>query len=521
MPAHPLCQGLPRRLLLAASAIALALSSACAQLPTSPAAKPQAMTEVRGTWVTTTANQAITTPADTARTMRRLREIGINTVYVENWKNGYTQFPSKVLERTIGVDRRPALAQQDPSDKPSSSAGRDLVEETLIELHRNGLISIGWFEYGFMAAHQGTMNHLRKQKPDWLSRDIKGNEVAPNGFVWMNPLHPEARRFLLDLVLEAVDRYDLDGVQLDDRIVWPYITMGYDDYTRAAYAREHNGQQPPADHKDPEWMRWRAAKVNEYGKWFVQEVRAKKPGLVISLSPGVYPWSWDNYLLDWPAWSAWQQADRLTDAPFKVAGAQDQNPRWDEYIPQAYRFSYAAFETTWKEQIAGLKAAGNYQPKSLLAGIRIVGDGADSSWQQLKDSIELTRREGNGGHVLWFSRGVLDLYPKELTEYYRASGPAISPWFPAGWRQPSIALERQPGNDTNAAAWQNTGAIAAGDYRLIGFDGQRWHYLDEQRLATPVAGSDKVRFIAPARFERVELLLDRRAAMRAMPARQR
>ena len=91
-----------------------------------------------------------------------------------------------------------------------------------------------------MAAYSHTQNTLRKLKPEWLSCDIcdicdiRGGEVAPNGFVWLNPLHPEARRFVLDLMLEAIDKYDLDGVQLDDRIVWPYVTMGYDDYTPAA-----------------------------------------------------------------------------------------------------------------------------------------------------------------------------------------------------------------------------------------------------------------------------------------------
>jgi uncharacterized lipoprotein YddW (UPF0748 family) len=84
------------------------------------AAAPPA--EIRGTWVTTTANDAISTPEKTAQTMRRLREIGLNTVYVECWKNGYTQYPSKVLERTIGVDRRPALMAQDPGDDPTKSA---------------------------------------------------------------------------------------------------------------------------------------------------------------------------------------------------------------------------------------------------------------------------------------------------------------------------------------------------------------------------------------------------------------
>jgi uncharacterized lipoprotein YddW (UPF0748 family) len=326
--------------------------------------------EVRGTWLTTTANRAIASPADTQATMRRLREIGLNTVYVEAWKNGYTQFPSEVLRRTLGVAQRPPAALQDPGDAPSSQTARDLLSETLVAAHREGLIHVAWFEYGFMAAHQHTMNHLRRLKPDWLSRDIRGNEVAPNGFVWLNPLHPEARRFLTDLVLEAVDHYDLDGIQLDDRIVWPHVTMGYDEFTRRAYAAAHKGREPPSDARDPAWMRWRAEAINTLAREFVAELRQRRPGLLMSLSPAVYPWSYEHYLLEWPQWARWRGV-----------------VRWDEFVPQAYRHSYAAFEKTWLEQVQALQATGAYRPQALLSGLRLVGEGPDSSWEQLRDSI--------------------------------------------------------------------------------------------------------------------------------------
>jgi uncharacterized lipoprotein YddW (UPF0748 family) len=170
-----------------ATAIVTGASIAAAQTP-EPSSPPP---EIRGTWLTTTANDAIASPDNTAETMRRLREIGLNTVYVEVWKNGYTQYPSSVLKRAIGVDRRPNLMPQDPSDTPEKlrAQPRDLLQETLIEAHRNQLIYIAWFEYGFMAAHKSTDSHLRRMKKDWLSLDRSGNEVAPNGFVWMNPLH--------------------------------------------------------------------------------------------------------------------------------------------------------------------------------------------------------------------------------------------------------------------------------------------------------------------------------------------
>jgi uncharacterized lipoprotein YddW (UPF0748 family) len=160
--------------------------------------------------------------------MKKLREIGLNTVYVECWKNGYTEFPSEVMQKTVGVSLK-------VSNSPSGAVLRDLLDETLNAAHRNGLVYIGWFEYGFMAAWKDTHNELRARK-DWLSLDKNGSDVAKNGFVWMNPLHPDAQKLLLGIVKEAIEKYDLDGIQLDDRIVWPYIDMGYDEYTKKLYA---------------------------------------------------------------------------------------------------------------------------------------------------------------------------------------------------------------------------------------------------------------------------------------------
>lgn len=504
---------LSRRVLPALSLLAAAVSCACAAPATT---STPATAEVRGTWVTTTANTAISDPANTAATMRRLREIGLNTVYVETWKNGYTQYPSQVLQGVVGVDRRPALMKMDPSEPDKAVEARDLLEETLIEAHRNGLVYIAWFEYGFMAAHKDTNPHLRRMKPEWLSRDIKGSEVAPNGFVWMNPLHPGPRRFLLDLVSEAATNYDLDGVQLDDRIVWPYITMGYDDFTKQAYAKDHNGQQPPADHKDPAWMRWRANHVNEYAKQFTQELRGKHPGLILSLSPAVYPWCWEFYLLEWPKWAAWTKADAYKGSPDWVGNRAA--PGWDEFIPQNYRFSYDAYEKTWLDQIKWMKELGANRQADLIPGIRLVGDGKDSTWDQLSRSMELARTKGNGGHVHWFSRGVLDIFSRELTEYYAKLGPARNPHFPAGWREPSTKLslaaaadqkDLQPGERRWITA---EGTSLKGTYRVIVHDGTRWAYhggeVSIDTGAQQAAGAFSV--VVPEKFKQVELLRDRR-----------
>jgi uncharacterized lipoprotein YddW (UPF0748 family) len=404
------------RLSLLTLGLAVLATFASAVAADAKSTERQAAPEVRGTWLTTTANDHIATPEKTAETMRRLRAIGLNTVYVETWKNGYTQFPSETLERVIGVKQRPATAKQDPSDPDRPLPARDLLQETLTEAHRNNLHYIAWFEYGFMAAYKDTDNHLRRMKPDWLSRDITGNTVAPNGFVWMNPLHPEARRFLLDIVLEAVDKYDLDGIQLDDRIVWPYYTMGYDDFTVAWYRNEHGGQAPPEDARDPEWMRWRADKVNEYARQFVEEVRAARPGLLVSLSPAPYPWCYENYLLEWPTWAAWKPGN--TEG--RVPGTKGAGVWWDEFIPQCYRYDFPAFKATWDQQVGNLEDAGAAdRVKHMLAGVLTTGSRPDPvPWPDLKKAVEHVRSTGGGGHVWWFSRGVLDEYPDEIKAFY-------------------------------------------------------------------------------------------------------
>ncbi len=445
--------------------------SAFAQTNDGPQPAQPRHTEVRGTWLTTTANENIATPAKTAESMKKLREMGFNTVYVETWKNGYTQFPSPTLKATIGVERRPNLVEG--FDEP-----RDLLEETMIQAHRNGLLYVAWFEYGFMAAHKGTENELRTQKREWLSEDINGNIVAPNGFVWMNPLRPETRAFLTRIVLDAVDKYDLDGVQLDDRLVWPYYTMGYDAYTREVYAREHDGRQPPEDPKDPQWIRWRADKVNEFAKQFADDVRKARPELIVTVSPSPFPWSYENYCCDWPVW---------------VAGGW-----YDEYIPQMYRNNYPRFEQEW---LANIEWMGEKKDQ-LVAGLRVVGEGDPTPWADLQKMIELTRTTESGGYVLWFSRGVLEVYPQEIAAFHDVAtqGHAAHPLRPTNWRLPPVVARHTSGD-----AWE-VSVETPGKYRTIYRKGDVWK---EAGTATYEAGKHT---LSVKGADAVELLIDRRGA---------
>jgi len=351
---------------------------------------PGADAEIRGTWVTTTANTALATPEATAATMAKLREIGLNTVYIECWKNGYTEWPSEVARRLTGVSLKvngaPARLQ------------RDLLKETVTEAHRNGLNAIAWLEYGFMAASSGTRNPLviRGEAEGWITRTREGSIVGrQNQFVWMNPLHPVPQQLLIDLSREVVRLYPVDGVQLDDRIAMP-VEMGYDDFTRDLYRKE-TGQPLPADPREPAFVRWRAEKITDFARRYARELRKERPDLRISVSPAPFPWSYDHYCCDWPAWTQFEGAER-----------------WDEFVVQNYRLDFPRTRASIQEGFAQV----GKRRSDLIAGIRVVGEGPDMPSADLLQSIRFARESGLGGHVLWFSRGVLDVYPDVLRSFY-------------------------------------------------------------------------------------------------------
>ena len=60
--------------------------------------------------------------------------------------------------------------------------------------------------------------------------------------------------------------------------------------------------------------------------------------------------------------------------------------------------------------------------------------------------------------------------------------------------------------------------LPRGAYRLIGFDGRSWEYVDEVPVSSATALADRVFFNLPSRYTQIELVRDRRAEM--MRARQ-
>lgn len=275
--------------------------------------------EVRGVWITNVDSGVLFAPWGINRALRQLAQLNFNTVYPVIWNRGNTFYPSNVAKRLTGQPQDPTLT--------TFRLGQDVLEEIFKQSHKQGLRVIPWFEYGFMAPINSL---LVKRHPHWvttsfdktrnLSEDIfelELKDLLPESDeqsllkqlkhslsiynVWLNPIHPQVQNSIIDLILEVVKKYDVDGIQIDDRFGMP-VQFGYDPITVRLYQEQHQGKMPPEDFTDPEWMQWRANQITTFMERLYKAVKVAKPNCIVSLASNPYDFAYKLYLQDWQAW---------------------------------------------------------------------------------------------------------------------------------------------------------------------------------------------------------------------------
>lgn len=331
--------------------------------------------ELRGVWITNLDSEVLFSKENLVEGIQRLKAMNINTLYPVVWHMGYTPYPSDVAERQLGK-RRQLWSGENPSFE-AAQGDRDMLQELIDLAHAEGMTVIPWFEFGFMAP---AVYPIRNQHPEWFTRRKDGTQEIVMGeevFTWMNPFHPQTRRLLLLLMNEVLTKYDVEGIQVDDHLGLP-VDMGYDPFTAELYQQEHNGELPPDDENDPEWMRWRADKISD----FMREVRLlvdrRKPGSLLSVSPNPYPFSYAKYLQDWPTW----EAEGILD----------------EVVVQVYREDLDRF--VWELNKPAIIESSKQTPTSvgLLSGLR----GRPTDVALLTEQLEAARDRGYAGISYFF-----------------------------------------------------------------------------------------------------------------------
>lgn len=323
---------------------------------------------IRGTWITNVASNALRSKENVIEAVTKCKQNGLNHIFVVVWNNGVTMYPSQVVKQYIGVEQAPIYKGFDPI--------ACMVEEG----HKQGLKVHAWFEFGFSYSYKDSTNIWAKKYPYWVGRKANGQALNKNGFFWWNALHPEPQEFIEKLMVEVATKYNIDGVQGDDRLPAMPAEGGYDEFTKKLYAKEHSNSQPPANAKDSLFINWKASKLNAYGKRIYKSIKKANPNCWVTWAPSIYPWSKQEYLQDWPTWLNEGYADFI--------------------LPQLYRYKIEAYEKILVELNNTIPA--NLKHKVFPGILTSLGDGYQSSKELTKQMIQLNRKYGFNGEVFFY-----------------------------------------------------------------------------------------------------------------------
>ncbi|WP_066424602.1 glycoside hydrolase family 10 protein [Anabaena sp. 4-3] len=367
-------------------------------------ANPSLASELRGVWLTNIDSDVLFERDRLKKALQKLDALNFNTVYPAVWNWGYTLYPSKVAARVIGKSLDPTPGLQ----------GRDMLKEIVTEGHKQGLTVIPWFEFGFMAPADSL---LAKRRPQWLTNRYDGTRIVKEGThdrVWLSPFRPDVQRFIQDLIVEIVKNYDVDGIQFDDHFGLP-SELGYDAYTVALYKKEHRGQAPAKNPKDPEWVRWRANKITEFMKRVFTAIKAANKDCIVSVAPNPQRFSYEYFLADWQRWERMGLIEDL--------------------VLQVYRDDLNVFvnELEYPE----VKAAKSHIPVSvgILAGLK----NRAVPMQQIQTQVEKVRDRNFAGVSFFFYETLWNLTKEQPQERQTGfqnifSTPANYPNLLTGWK---------------------------------------------------------------------------------------
>ena len=280
----------------------------------------------------------------------------------------------------------------------------DPLQFAIEEAHKRGLELHAWFN-PFRAQvsdnNETSPRHVCRQNPGWIR--------TYSTLKWLDPGEPEVRAYVRKIILDVVQRYDIDGVHLDDYF-YPYPVS-----TRSGSKRTFPD--------DKTWNKygttsgtgrseWRQGNVNSFVQDLYVSIKAAKPWVKFGISPfGI----WKPGLPEHTMAFIDAREDIHADSRLWLQKG------WVDYFsPQLYwkidspEQSFTLLLNWWKKQ--------NILGRNLWPGLATDRIGSDRPAQEILNEIRLTRGAGeNSGHIFWSirelahnRRSVSDLLKKQL-----------------------------------------------------------------------------------------------------------
>jgi len=237
---------------------------------------PRAEREFRGVWVATVAN--IDWPSEPGLTTKQQKQevitlldtfvtLNLNAVVFQVRPQCDAFYNSSIEPWSFYLS-----GEQGKAPEPYYDPLTFWVEES----HKRGLELHTWFN-PYRAHHPAggeiTENSVVNTNPE-IVKELK------KGYYWLDPAKMETQDHSINVVMDVVKNYDIDGVHFDDYF-YPYTSYnGGDDFPDEDTWQEYKNNGGELERND-----WRRQAVNTFIHRLYNEIKNEKPHVKFGLSP--------------------------------------------------------------------------------------------------------------------------------------------------------------------------------------------------------------------------------------------
>ncbi|MDE6300240.1 MAG: family 10 glycosylhydrolase [Muribaculaceae bacterium] len=305
----------------------------------------------------------------------RLQNAGVNAVIFQVRPQADAFYPSELepWSRFLTDNGSAPVPEWDP------------LQFVIDEAHARGMELHAWLNpYRVTTSKTQTLpqNHIYHKHPEWF--------VRYDGKLYFDPGLPESRQFITDVVMDIVNRYDVDGIHFDDYF-YPYPVKGEEFPDSKSYAKYGEGMK-----RDD----WRRQNVDQLIEGLHKEISATKPWVIFGISPfGI----WRNESSD-PRGSKTNGLQNY-DALYADVLLWSRNGWIDYLLPQLYwelehkTASYLTLVDWWNRNAEGRNM---YIGQDVGVTMKKPDIGNSGEATQLRHKVELTREADNiQGNCWW------------------------------------------------------------------------------------------------------------------------
>jgi uncharacterized lipoprotein YddW (UPF0748 family) len=264
----------------------------------------------------------------------------------------------------------------------------DPLQFVVEESHKRGLELHAWFN-PYRAGHPSwkppvAANHISKTRPDLVRKY--------DTYLWLDPGLREVQEYSLEVIMDVVRRYDIDGIHIDDYF-YPYPTKDARnremDFPDGAAWKIYTAAGGKLSRED-----WRRESINTFVHELYDSVKASKPWVKVGISP----------------FGIWQPGSPKPIEGFNAYAKLYADSRkwlasgWLDYCsPQLYwpiqetNHSFPVLLKWWSEQ--------NVNHRGLWPGLNIGKVGGLGGWKaaEIVNQIKATREQcgSAAGEIFW------------------------------------------------------------------------------------------------------------------------